>query len=52
MQRGLGLVPEFIDELNRTLRTRLDEHAFAEAWKQGRSLSAERAVALARDALG
>ena len=43
---------EFIDELNRTLRERLDDHAFTEAWEQGRSLSAERAVALALDALG
>ncbi|MBA3734854.1 MAG: hypothetical protein H0W90_06615 [Actinobacteria bacterium] len=42
---------EFIDELNRTIRERLDDHAFAEAWEQGRSLSADRAVALALDAL-
>jgi hypothetical protein len=33
------------------IRERLDEAAFAEAWEQGRKLTADQAVALALDAL-
>ena len=44
--------PEFIDSIVGTIRERVDEDAFAEAWEQGRSLSADRAVALALDELG
>jgi len=34
-----------------SLRTQLDETAFAEAWEHGRALTADEAVALALDAL-
>lgn len=37
------------EETLATIRTQLDEAAFAEAWSQGRSLSADEAVALALD---
>ncbi len=44
--------PEFIDSIIGTIRESLDGDAFAEAWEQGRSLSADRAVALALEELG
>lgn len=34
-----------------SIRTQLDEAAFAEAWEQGRKLTADEAVALALDSL-
>jgi len=34
-----------------TIRTRLDESAFAEAWEQGRALTIDEAVALALESL-
>ena len=33
------------------IRAQLDEAAFAKAWEQGRALTADEAVALARDSL-
>ena len=39
--------PEFFDETLATIHARLDETAFAVAWEQGRSLTADEAVALA-----
>jgi predicted ATPase/class 3 adenylate cyclase len=44
--------PEFINSIIGTIRERVDEDAFAKAWEEGRSLSADRAVALALDELG
>jgi predicted ATPase/class 3 adenylate cyclase len=44
--------PEFIDEIVGRIRESVDDDSFAEAWEQGRSLSADRAVALALDELG
>lgn len=35
-----------------TIRTQLDEAAFAEAWEQGQALTVDEAVALAFDSLG
>ena len=43
--------PEFIDSVIGTIREHLDEDAFAKAWEEGRSLSADRAVALALEEL-
>ncbi|HEX9599772.1 MAG TPA: adenylate/guanylate cyclase domain-containing protein [Gaiellaceae bacterium] len=44
--------PEFVDETLTAIRGQLDdEAAFAEAWEQGRALTADQAVALALDAL-
>jgi predicted ATPase/class 3 adenylate cyclase len=39
--------PEFFDETLATIHARLDETAVAAAWEQGRSLTADEAVALA-----
>ncbi len=39
--------PEFIDETLAMIHARLDEAAFAEAWEEGRVLTADEAVALA-----
>ncbi len=39
------------EETLATLRTQLDETAFAEAWEQGQTLAADEAVALALDSL-
>jgi hypothetical protein len=39
------------EETIRTIRAQLDEVAFAEAWEQGRPLTADEAVALALDSL-
>jgi hypothetical protein len=39
--------PEFIDSVIGTIREHVDEDAFAKAWEEGRSLSADRAVELA-----
>ena len=43
--------PEFIDSIIGTIREQVDEDAFAKAWEEGRSLSADRAVALALEEL-
>jgi predicted ATPase/class 3 adenylate cyclase len=43
--------PEFVDGTLTTIRARLEEAAFAEAWEQGRTLTADEAVALALDSL-
>jgi hypothetical protein len=40
------------EETLSSIRTQLDEAAFAEAWEQGRKLTADEAVALALDSLG
>jgi hypothetical protein len=52
----LGAVEDWAEKMNeRTLasiRTQLDEAAFAEAWEQGRKLTADEAVALALESLG
>jgi predicted ATPase len=40
------------EETLATIRTQLDEAAFAEAWEQGRALTLDEAVALALDSLG
>jgi len=46
-----GSVPRYVAERNQetleTIRAQLDEAAFAEAWEQGRTLTADEAVALA-----
>ncbi|TME82538.1 MAG: hypothetical protein E6I45_05880 [Chloroflexi bacterium] len=43
--------PEFFDETMAMIRSQLDEAAFAEAWDEGRKLTAEAAVTLALDTL-
>ncbi len=43
--------PAFIDETLATIHAQLDATAFDEAWKQGRTLTADEAVALALDSL-
>ena len=47
---GVGAEP-WVAEMNEmtlnTIRTQLDEAAFAEAWEQGRALTVDEAVALA-----
>lgn len=52
---GASLRP-WLAEMNEdtltTLRAQLDEAAFAEAWEQGRVLTADEAVARALDSLG
>jgi predicted ATPase/class 3 adenylate cyclase len=40
------------DDALASIRTQLDEAAFAEAWEQGRTLTTDAAVALALDSLG
>jgi hypothetical protein len=51
MRQEMGVSEPWLNALNeRTLaaiRSRLDETAFAEAWEQGRTLTADEAVALA-----
>jgi len=42
-----GWDPEFIEATLTTIRDQLDEATFAKAWEEGRSLTAEEAVALA-----
>src|SRR6266540_803986 len=52
---GAGLRPwlaEMNEETLTAVRAQLDEAAFAEAWEQGRLLTADEAVALALDSLG
>lgn len=48
-----GGVPRYVAERNQetleTIRAQLDQAAFAEAWEQGRTLTADEAVALALD---
>jgi len=39
-----------VDDARTTIRSKLDETAFAEAWEQGRDLTVDEAVALALDA--
>ncbi len=46
-----GWDPEFVEGTLATIRKQLDEAAFAEAWDQGRRLTAGEAVALALDSL-
>ena len=43
--------PEFFDETMASIRSQLDEAAFAGAWDEGRKLTPEAAVALALDSL-
>jgi len=43
--------PVFIDEMLATIHAELDDAAFAKAWEQGRTLTADEAVALALDPL-
>jgi len=52
---GAGLRPwlaQMNEETLTAVRAQLDESAFAEAWEQGRLLTADEAVALALDSLG
>ena len=44
-----SLVAELNEETLTTIRTQLDDAAFAEAWEQGRALTLDEAVALALD---
>jgi predicted ATPase len=52
----IGVSEAWVTRMNErtlaTVRTGLDEAAFAEAWEQGRTLTADEAVALAVDSLG
>jgi predicted ATPase len=48
---GEAWVARMNEETLTTIRTQLDDEAFAEAWEQGRMLTADEAVALALDAL-
>jgi predicted ATPase/class 3 adenylate cyclase len=43
--------PAFVDDLTKLIRDLLDDESFADAWKDGRTLSADEAVALALEAL-
>jgi predicted ATPase/class 3 adenylate cyclase len=56
LQEELGVtmpwVPRTKDETFASIRAQLDEAALAEAWEQGRVLTAEEAAALAIDSLG
>ena len=51
---GAG-APPFLATVNeealRAIRSQLDDAAFAEAWEQGRALTADEAVALALESL-
>ena len=42
-----GWDPEFFEATLTTIRDQLDEATFAEAWEEGRTLTADEAVALA-----
>jgi predicted ATPase/class 3 adenylate cyclase len=46
-----GWDPEFVEGTLTSIRGQLDEAAFADAWEQGRALTADEAVALALDSL-
>jgi len=52
----LGSSEDWMERTNEetlsSIRTQLDEAAFAEAWEEGRKLTADEAVALALDSLG
>jgi predicted ATPase len=48
---GESWVTRMKDETLATIRTRLDEAAFSEAWEQGQALTADQAIALALTAL-
>jgi tetratricopeptide (TPR) repeat protein len=51
LQEEVGISPVWLEKVNdetlATLHTKLDEAAFAEAWKQGRGLTLDEAVAVA-----
>jgi hypothetical protein len=47
----MGWLRRANDEALTLIRAQLDEAAFAEAWEQGRTLTANEAVALGLDAL-
>jgi predicted ATPase/class 3 adenylate cyclase len=53
LREEIGGVPSWVGEMNEktltTIRTQLDEVAFAEAWAHGRKLTVDEAVALALD---
>jgi predicted ATPase len=53
LSEEIGGVPSWVAELNEktltSIRTQLDEAAFAEAWDQGQALTVDEAVALALD---
>jgi len=55
LQDRIGVGEAWITRMNEetlsAIRARLDEEAFAEAWEQGRKLTADEAVALALEAL-
>ena len=55
LREEIGGVPSWVAEMNEktltTIRTQLDEGAFAGAWEQGRALTVDEAVALALDSL-
>lgn len=46
-----GWIQRMNEETIRTIRAQLDEAAFAEAWEEGRKLTADEAVALALESL-
>jgi hypothetical protein len=48
---GLAQLASMSETALIAIRHQLDETAFADAWEQGRSLTADEAVALALDAL-
>jgi predicted ATPase len=48
---GEGWVTRMKDETLATIRTQLDEAAFANAWEQGRALTADEAIALALESM-
>jgi hypothetical protein len=55
VREEIGASPPWLvgmnDETRATIRSRLDEAGFAEAWEQGRKLTTDEAVALALDSL-
>jgi hypothetical protein len=44
--------PPYVEFVTRTIRDRIDEPSFENAWEQGRTLSADEAVAPALESLG
>jgi predicted ATPase/class 3 adenylate cyclase len=56
LQKETGSSTRWVTKMNEetlaTIRTQLDEAAIAEAWEQGRTLTADQAIALALDSTG
>jgi hypothetical protein len=55
LREEIGIRPVWLqktnDETLAAIRTQLDEGAFAAAWEEGRSLTADESVALALDSV-